>query len=125
MNLGQAVAVCLYEIASRIGDKSTETSAPDPNQDPASNAAPASNRDLELLAGLVEETMLAANYSPPAMRNANRHDIHLLLRRLSLTRSDAGRILGFFGEFSGGSNATQTRNKSNRKHGEPLDGPRK
>ena len=60
------------------------------------DATPASTRDLELLAGLVEETMLAANYSPPDMRNANQHDLNLLLRRLALTRSDAGRILGFF-----------------------------
>jgi tRNA/rRNA methyltransferase len=57
---------------------------------------PASTRDLELLAGLVEETMLAANYSPPEMHDANRHDLNLLLRRLALTRSDAGRTLGFF-----------------------------
>jgi TrmH family RNA methyltransferase len=93
MNLGQAVAVCLYEIAARIG----KTPTPDPNQDPATDAAPpASTRDLELLAGLVEETMLAANYSPAEMHNANRHDVHLLLRRLALTRSDASRILGFF-----------------------------
>jgi len=101
MNLGQAVAVCLYEIAARIGgpivDPIGETPAPDPNRGPLIDAAPpASTRDLELLAGLVEETMLAANYSPAKMRNANRHDLNLLLRRLSLTRSDAGRILGFF-----------------------------
>ena len=103
MNLGQAVAVCLYEITSR----SLATSGPPTSRCPngpspirtgdRTNAAPpASTRDLELLAGLVEETMLAANYSPPEMRNANRHDLNLLLRRLSLTRSDAGRILGFF-----------------------------
>jgi TrmH family RNA methyltransferase len=96
MNLGQAVAVCLYEIAARIGGPIGETPTPGPNQDPAPNTAPASTRDLELLAGLVEETMLAANYSPPAMRDANRHNLNLLLRRLALTRSDAGRILGFF-----------------------------
>jgi TrmH family RNA methyltransferase len=101
MNLGQAVAVCLYEIASHIGapivDLIGETPTPDPNRGPSVDAAPAaSTRDLELLAGLVEETMLAANYSPPAMHSANRHDLNLLLRRLALTRSDAGRILGFF-----------------------------
>jgi tRNA C32,U32 (ribose-2'-O)-methylase TrmJ len=101
MNLGQAVAVCLYEIAARIGgptvDQIVETLRPNPITGPANYATPpASNRDLELLAGLVEETMLAANYSPPEMRNANRHDLHLLLRRLALTRTDAGRILGFF-----------------------------
>jgi tRNA/rRNA methyltransferase len=105
MNLGQAVAVCLYEIASRVNRTSPpadqELGAPGPSllgtrEDLPNSAPPASTRDLELLAGLVEETMLAANYSPPAMHNANRHDLNLLLRRLALTRSDAGRILGFF-----------------------------
>jgi TrmH family RNA methyltransferase len=105
MNLGQAVAVCLYEIASRVNRTSPpadqELGAPGPSllgtrEDLPNSAPPASTRDLELLAGLVEETMLAANYSPPAMHNANRHDLNLFLRRLALTRSDAGRILGFF-----------------------------
>jgi tRNA/rRNA methyltransferase len=110
MNLGQAVAVCLYEIASRINQTSPsadlelgaqrQMGAPGPSQlgtgEIKQDATPASTRDLELLAGLVEETMLAANYSPPDMRNANQHDLNLLLRRLAFTRSDAGRILGFF-----------------------------
>jgi tRNA/rRNA methyltransferase len=97
MNLGQAVAVCLYEIAARIGDKIDEAPAPDANRRASTDtAAQASTRDLELLAGLVEEAMLASNYSPAEMRNANRHDVNLLLRRLALTRNDAGRILGFF-----------------------------
>ncbi|MGB8029763.1 MAG: RNA methyltransferase [Terracidiphilus sp.] len=93
MNLGQAVAVCLYEIASHIGEPATSDANPrQTNVAPA----PASTRDLDLLASVVEETMLAANYSPAAMRKANRHDLDLLLRRLALTRRDAGRILGFF-----------------------------
>jgi len=49
-----------------------------------------------LLAGVVAETMLAANYSPAAMQKANSHDLHLLLRRLKLERRDARRILGLF-----------------------------
>jgi tRNA C32,U32 (ribose-2'-O)-methylase TrmJ len=52
--------------------------------------------DLDLLAGLVEEVMLAADYSPPAMREANRHDLRVLLRRLALNRRDTRRILGLF-----------------------------
>jgi TrmH family RNA methyltransferase len=114
MNLGQAVAVCLYEVSAHLALPARELGAPgagfprtglsswggDPSQlgtgEIEQDDPPASTRDLELLADLVEETMLAANYSPPAMHNANRHDLHLLLRRLSLTHSDAGRILGFF-----------------------------
>ena len=108
MNLGQAVAVCLYEIASRLNEpRKPDTDRGVPTEaltrrgrrtgvDPGDAAVPASTRDLELLAGVVEQTMLAANYSPLAMRKANRHDLHLLLRRLALTRRDARRILGLF-----------------------------
>jgi tRNA/rRNA methyltransferase len=101
MNLGQAVAVCLYELCSRLPTCATELGAPGPSHLGTWEAAPfddpaAAARDLELLAGVVEETMLAANYSPPAMRKANRHDLDLLLRRLALTGRDAVRILGLF-----------------------------
>jgi tRNA/rRNA methyltransferase len=105
MNLGQAVAVCLYELSSRAfqpaissptyaqqdfaanADRESIAEAPSP-------AAPSSN--LELLAQLVEETMLAADYSPASMRDANKHDLRLLLRRLAPTTRDTRRILGLF-----------------------------
>lgn len=108
MNLGQAVAVCLYELAARrktdvhFRDKNEDvarTVHPDPAEDdaaPAFTRDPACARDLELLAAVVAETMQAASYSPAAMQKANRHDLDLLLRRLALTRSDARRILGLF-----------------------------
>jgi len=115
MNLGQAVAVCLYELA-----RASHPLAPQPNTEsgatpsasteqrtakvgldavetsPASTREPASARDLELLAAVIAETMQAANYSPAAMQKANSHDSHLLLRRLKLERRDARRILGLF-----------------------------
>jgi TrmH family RNA methyltransferase len=114
MNLGQAVAVCLYELAARSktdahpSDRNkgvARVGHPDPVQ---AHAAPASTRDaacasdparacdLELLAEVVAETMQVANYSPAAMRKANRHDLELLLRRIKLERRDARRILGLF-----------------------------
>jgi tRNA C32,U32 (ribose-2'-O)-methylase TrmJ len=40
--------------------------------------------------------MTAANYSPASMREANRHDLRLLLRRLAPTKRDTRRILGLF-----------------------------
>jgi tRNA C32,U32 (ribose-2'-O)-methylase TrmJ len=40
--------------------------------------------------------MDAAGYSPRAMQAVNRHDLRLLLRRLSLTQRDIRRILGLF-----------------------------
>jgi tRNA/rRNA methyltransferase len=88
MNLGQAVAVCLYELAGRA--HGAEASAEIAEE----LAAPAEK--LELLAGVVEEAMRTAGYSPGNMEAANRHDLRLLLRRLRLTGRETRRILGLF-----------------------------
>jgi tRNA/rRNA methyltransferase len=136
MNLGQAVAVCLYELASRAfsapestvrGAKneriatnppeklaSSEEKAHTDSSEPIGELAPeplsqmsnagkiggiasaADSGQLELLAGVVEETMIAAGYSPSSMQAANRHDLRLMLRRLAPTQRDTRRILGLF-----------------------------
>jgi len=87
MNLGQAVAVCLYELAGRGNDGKSQV---------AERGTAANSERLERLAGLIEETMLASNYSPTLMREANRHDLRLILRRLGPTEADTRRILGLF-----------------------------
>jgi TrmH family RNA methyltransferase len=89
MNLGQAVAVCLYELAARAGNSVAAKA-------PVDIAKLVSSGEVERLAAVVEKAMLAANYSPAAMREANRHDLRLLLRRMALTGQDARRILGLF-----------------------------
>jgi tRNA/rRNA methyltransferase len=98
MNLGQAVAVCLYEINSRLSQKSIYLQ-PTPNTPPELNPTPdpsTISSKLDLLAGVIEETMLAAEYSPRSMQAANRHDLRLLLRRLNPNAKDTRRILGLF-----------------------------
>jgi tRNA/rRNA methyltransferase len=90
MNLGQAAAVCLYEIATRALPIKGATPGERESGPAAASAA------LERLAGVIEEAMLAADYSPAAMRDANRHDLRLLLRRLALTEPDARRVMGLF-----------------------------
>jgi TrmH family RNA methyltransferase len=92
MNLGQSVAVCLYELATRA-----LAADEDATEKPASGSvrAAASGR-LELLAGLIERTMATSDYSPPPMREANRRDVRLLLRRLALSEKDVRRMLGLF-----------------------------
>lgn len=90
MNLGQAVAVCLYELASRAFSPAEPAAAPPEDIQLASGAR------LDLVAAAVEQAMEAADYSPAGMREANRHDLRLLLRRLTLTERDARRILGLF-----------------------------
>ena len=92
MNLGQAVAVCLYElIRSAVSAPETQ-----PATSAISITSAATSGRLDLLAGVIEETMQAAGYSPRAMQSANRHDLRLLLRRLSLSTQDNRRILGLF-----------------------------
>jgi TrmH family RNA methyltransferase len=99
MNLGQAVAVCLYEIATRVpiqtspisADMGAASTIPTAPPEPASTSA-----NLDCLAQVIEETMLAAGYSPIGMQNANRRDFRLLLRRLAPGASDTRRILGLF-----------------------------
>jgi tRNA/rRNA methyltransferase len=97
MNLGQAVAVCLYELASRVQSCPVQAAniGVSPHVDPACGAA-ADAETLELVAGLVDQVMEAAHYSPAAMREANRHDLRLMLRRLAPDKKDARRILGLF-----------------------------
>jgi tRNA/rRNA methyltransferase len=88
MNLGQAVAVCLYEVAVRACAAEDQEPAPIPV------AAPSVH--LERLAEVVEQAMQAAGCSPRTMQPANRHDLRLLLRRLALSVRDTRRILGIF-----------------------------
>ncbi len=90
MNLGQAVAVCLYDL-TRLAPGSSAAPAAIHAPPPAVTSA-----QLDRLADLVEQTMVAARYSPQSMQQANRHDLHLLLRRLALSPRDLRRILGLF-----------------------------
>jgi tRNA/rRNA methyltransferase len=103
MNLGQAAAVCLYELAARQYpadddhriesielDKSSATVDSNPLM------APAVSGHLDILAGLIEEAMLASGYSPLSMQPANRYDLRLLLRRLAPNAGDTRRMLGLF-----------------------------
>jgi TrmH family RNA methyltransferase len=88
MNLGQAAAVCLYELARPADgiDQSGSVSA----------ESKVSSGALDRLAGLIEETMSAAEYSPASMAAANRHDLRVLLRKLQLSTLDSRRVMGLF-----------------------------
>ena len=109
MNLGQAAAVCLYELSRRVVHGDDESNAggirglPPFCQEKSEKVGhgelevgPASNSALDRLGGLIEETMTAAGYSPRVMQPANRHDLRLLLRRLAPSALDTRRMLGLF-----------------------------
>src|ERR1019366_8548024 len=73
MNLGQAVAVSLYELALHafLPARATPDFSTAPAADHTGEQGPAApSGDLELLARVVEETMLAAEYSPSSMQEA-------------------------------------------------------
>lgn len=93
MNLGQAVAVTLYEI-SRAPHEESPTSNPlqkikSPEERPDSG-------QLDRLALLIEETMEAVNYSTRGIRSANGEALRVLLRRLMPNEADLRRMMGLF-----------------------------
>jgi len=91
MNLGQAVAVCLYELATRV--EMAVAGAPEAAEP---RELRVTSGGLDRLAGLAEEVMLAAGYSPRTMQAANRRDLALMLRRLAMNEQDTRRIMGLF-----------------------------
>jgi tRNA/rRNA methyltransferase len=88
MNLGQAAAVCLYEMA--------RPTAPVVAPSDEGGETAALSGSLERLAGLIEETMTAADYSPASMEAVNRHDVRVMLRKLKLSALDTRRVMGLF-----------------------------
>ncbi len=87
MNLGQAAAVCLYELA-RPSASGIES--------PLGGEVSAASESLDRLATLIEETMTAAQYSPATMAGANQHDVRVVLRKLRLSSLDTRRVMGLF-----------------------------
>jgi TrmH family RNA methyltransferase len=105
MNLGQAVAVCLYELSRQdahpTGENDVDCLPPFAQKETERMGHGAVEPDstsgtLDRLAALIEETMVAAGYSPRAMQPANRHDLRLLLRRLGPSSLDTRRMMGLF-----------------------------
>ena len=94
MNLGQAVAVCLYELI-RVPPKKRARPGQCSNK-PYRERPTAASGALDRLAEVIGQTMTAAGYSPRIMDAANRHDLRLLLRRIHLTSTDTKRALGVF-----------------------------
>ena len=96
MNLGQAVAVCLYELGARAVDSGRSTTGAPAPMTPKARDQAVSSATLDLLAEEIGHAMEAAEYSPSEMCAANQHDMRLLLRRLALSERDARRVLGLF-----------------------------
>lgn len=91
MNLGQAVAVCLYELArERESHTRTKTVA-------AASVAPASADDLERMTALLTEVLRASGYL--SARSAE-EKIRRMVHRLDLTAPDVELWLGILRRIS-------------------------
>jgi tRNA/rRNA methyltransferase len=84
MNLGQAVAVCLYEI---VRNPVAAKTAPEPKQ-------PASAEDLERITQVLEEVLANSGYVHARVAGSTRMKIRRLIRRMDLNAHDAEVWLG-------------------------------
>ncbi len=99
MNLGQAVAVCLYELSRTNFDGQAHSglgTSPVLEIDPKEGHQNPTSGQLDRLAELIEETMAAANYTTRGMRSANGEAMRVLLRRLMPNDADLRRMMGLF-----------------------------
>jgi TrmH family RNA methyltransferase len=84
MNLGQAVAVCLYELA-----RDPRAAAVRPEKPKAALAA-----DTEQITALLVEALERSGYIKPLTSASTKAKVRRLLRRLNLTARDAPVVLG-------------------------------
>jgi tRNA/rRNA methyltransferase len=83
MNLGQAVAVCLYELVR-------ETAIPLPSAE----IAPASSAEIERVTMALLETLHSSEYVAAPSLDSKEEDIRRMLRRMQLSTEDASTWLG-------------------------------
>jgi len=101
LNLGQAVAVCLYELVR--GPAAVPPSESNPAAEahvvaaePPVAAGPTSAADLERLTALLAETLERSGYQRRHPANSDPVQLRRLLRRMSLDASDAAVWMGVF-----------------------------
>ncbi|HEY0795316.1 MAG TPA: TrmJ/YjtD family RNA methyltransferase [Acidisarcina sp.] len=86
MNLGQAAAVCLYELAREVGEQK-------PLEGPASENK-AGGGELERLTQVFFEVLQASGYALPQQAAVTEQNLRRLVRRLGLGVRDAESLLG-------------------------------
>ncbi len=98
MNLGQAVAVCLYELArgSKTVPETTTEIEKKPNVPAAqpSETTAASSGDVERITAVLLEALRASGYLNPRAKAPTEEKIRRLVRRLNLSEPDAETWLG-------------------------------
>jgi tRNA/rRNA methyltransferase len=84
MNLGQAVALCLYELAR---DPKAVEGEPE-------RVTPAAAADNEQITRLLLEALAESGYTKPLTAASTEEKVRRLVRRLNLSRKDAPVVLG-------------------------------
>jgi len=85
MNLGQAVAVCLYELSRGSLDR-----APKPGRAPK----PATAGETEQVTNLLLDVLRRSGYVNPVTSASTENKVRRLVRRLDLSARDAPVVLG-------------------------------
>jgi tRNA/rRNA methyltransferase len=103
MNLGQAVAVCLYELvreptAATLPPSESSPAAVSPAipAEPIIPEQPASANDLDRLTTLLTETLERSGYTRRHPANSDPMQLRRLVRRMSLDTGDAAVWTGVF-----------------------------
>lgn len=91
MNLGQAVAVCLYELARTVQGGKHARMPPGRREDPG---GPASAGKLDRVTALLLEALRASGYLGQHPDAAKEEKVRRMVRRLSLSDADAEIWLG-------------------------------
>jgi TrmH family RNA methyltransferase len=94
MNLGQAVAVCLYELAR--GQETTQTKTSPSKEDKTSAAA----EDAERLTQLLLTALDASGYVKPRTKAATEEKLRRMVRRMALNASDTELWLGMLRQMA-------------------------
>ena len=81
MNLGQAAAVCLYEISRHIGVTHSQTSQPD-------QPTPATAEEVDRLAAVWFETLFTSGYVKPGAGAITEEKLRRMVRRMNLSTPD-------------------------------------
>lgn len=90
MNLGQSVAVCLYEL---VRDRTLASSA--------GKGKPATSEELDRLQGVLLEALLASDYVKPNAIRATEVNLRRMVRRLNSSADDAELLLGMLRKIAG------------------------
>jgi tRNA/rRNA methyltransferase len=98
MNLGQAVAVCVYELA-RDAKKTAPQGRVTRKALPAAQLKPATAGDIERISKTLLEALHLAGYLRPRSGKTPEEKIRRLLRRHNLTANDADLWLSMLGQI--------------------------